>query len=338
LLTIWLISRFSESSVIDNVEGCIAELEPPPSVTTGLFVQPDDSYAPIVSEIDNARCDVNVSIYLLSDDVILEALDAAHDRGVRVRVQLEEDPFGGAVGSADETTAALSDDGIAWQWTPDAFRFSHAKYIVIDRQVAIVMNQNLTESAFNANREFGLVTTDPEVVDEAYQVFEADWENDELPSNLDEIVTSPENSREEIIESIAGATQTIDFYAEVIRDDAFVIALLDAEQRSVQVRLIVNTSSDPLDHDINTRLTAGGIEIRYASPLYIHAKAMIIDGDTIFVGSQNPTSNSFDNNREVGLSSDDPMVLDRASEIFARDWARGIPIPPKRASPHDISY
>jgi phosphatidylserine/phosphatidylglycerophosphate/cardiolipin synthase-like enzyme len=338
LLAVWLVPRFTGSSDSEDVEQCIDRLEPPPSVSTGLFVQPDDSHAPIVTEIELARCEVNVSIYLLSDELVLDALDAAHDRGVLVQVQLEEDPFGGAPGSADETVATLTGDGIAWKWTPDAFRFSHAKYIVVDRQVAIVMNQNLTNSAFNSNREFGIVTTDPEIVDEAYSVFRADWNGQSLTKDLDEVVTSPENSREEIIGYIFGATETIDFYAEVVRDEAFISALLDAERRGVQVRLIVNTSSDPLDEEVNAALIAGGVDIRYGSSLYIHAKAMIFDGDVIFIGSQNPTDNSFENNREVGIAVDDPIVLGRATEIFARDWVRGVPASPKRASPHDISY
>jgi phosphatidylserine/phosphatidylglycerophosphate/cardiolipin synthase-like enzyme len=338
LLAQWLVPRFTGSSVSEDVEECLDGLESPPSVSTGLFVQPDDSYAPIVTEIDRARCEVNVSIYLISDEVVFDALDAAHDRGVRVQVQLEEDPFGGSPGSADETTEILAEDGISWKWTPDAYRFSHAKYMVIDRQVAIVMNQNLTRSAFNSNREFGIVTTDPEIVDEAHQVFRADWNGEPLDAELDVLVTSPENSREEIIGYIARATETIDFYAEVVRDESFIAALLDAERRGVQVRLILNTSSDPLDEEVNEELSAGGVEIRNGGSLYIHAKAMIFDGEVIFVGSQNPTDNSFENNREVGVAIDDPIVLGRSATIFARDWVLGVPVSPKRASPHDISY
>jgi phosphatidylserine/phosphatidylglycerophosphate/cardiolipin synthase-like enzyme len=304
---------------------CLDSLETVPSVTTGVLVEPDDGYATLLAELDHARCEIALSIYLLSDDVVLQSLAAAHARGVNVRVQLEEDPFGGGFGSAETTTEFLETAGIPWRWTPSRFNFSHAKYMVIDRQVAIIMNMNLTASAFNSNREFAVMTTDPAVVDETYRVFDADWRDVPLQGALRHVVTSPENSRQTMIGLIDAAQDSIDLYAEVIRDDAFIAALSNAARRGVSVRLIVNESSDPLDQDVYARLAAAGIDIRFSGRLYIHAKAMMFDGRQAFIGSQNPTANSFDNNREIGMIVDDPISLSRCASVFAREWLTGIP-------------
>ena len=338
LVASWAVPRYILEPKHRSTEECLEKLDAVPIASTGLFVEPDDAYDPVINEIDEAHCEINLSIYLLTDQVVLDALGDAKGRGVRVRVQLEEEPFGGGWAANVDTSAWLSDHNIAWQWTPDRFTYSHAKYMVIDRQVAIVMNQNLTGSAFDQNREFGLITTEPIRVGEAFQVFESDWNNTSLDAPLSEIVTSPANSWQIMTSLITESTESVDFYAEVIRDDGFIATLIDAEQRGVQVRLIVNESDDPEDAEVYIRLSNAGVEIRFSGRLYIHSKAMIFDDRIVFIGSQNPTTNSFENNREVGLVEDDPIVLVRVIDVFARDWAMAVPASPEGASPVDISY
>ena len=309
-------------------ESCLTSLDPPVSAVTGVFVEPDDGYAPVLDEIESAQCEIALSMYLLSDDLVLDALQAADARGVDVKVQLEEDPFGGGYGTTLNTTRFLEAASVSWQWTPSRFNFSHAKYMVIDRQVAVIMNQNLTSSAFGSNREFGVISTDPAVVENAWEIFDADWQDVPLGHGLDHVVTSPENSREIMISMIDASRVSIDMYAEVIRDEAFIAALERAAARGVTVRLIENESSDPLDQAVSARLDAAGVQIRFSGRLYIHSKTMVFDGATVFVGSQNPTSNSFDNNREVGLVVTDPTALARCQAVFTRDWITGIPATP----------
>src|SRR5215210_5514218 len=124
----------------------------------GLYVLPDDGHDPILAEIAAARTSITLQIYLLTDEEIFKALGAAADRGVHVRVLLEEDPFGGS-GTEEETFERLARSGVDIRWSDPEFRFSHVKTFVIDEHVAIIMNQNLTTSAFIQNREFFAITT-----------------------------------------------------------------------------------------------------------------------------------------------------------------------------------
>ena len=50
--------------------------------------------------------------------------------------------------------------------------------------------------------------------------------------------------------------------------------------------------------------------------LYLHAKAIVADHRTAFVGSQNFSSSSLDDNRELGIITADPSVVDR----WRRPW------------------
>jgi phosphatidylserine/phosphatidylglycerophosphate/cardiolipin synthase-like enzyme len=288
------------------------------------MVQPDDGLEPFLREIDAASCGVDLSVYILSEPRVIEHLGQAAKRGVRVRVMLEEQPFGGGGGQV-ATMATLEALGIEVRWSGSQLRFSHAKYMVVDSTVALVMNQNLTTSAFTANREFAVITTEPAEVEQAQEVFDRDWEHVDIDDPDGPLILSPTNSRARLMELIAGAERSIDLYAEVIRDDEFVAALGAAEERGVAVRLIVDQSIDEGTQEQASRLFEMGVEIRIASSLYIHAKLMVIDAEMAVVGSQNPTPTSLDDNREVSMVVDDEAVLQRCSLIFERDWQRAAP-------------
>ncbi len=296
----------------------------PASAVDGIYVLPDDGRDPVLHELDSAACAIDVSVYLISDDTIIDALLRAEKRGVRVRLIYEAAPFGGGVGIV-EATEELTESGIELRTGPEDIRFMHAKYLVIDERTAIVTNQNLTYSAFESNREFGVVTTDPDDVATLAAIFEADWSESAPPVAGGRLIVSPQNSRPRLIELINDADREIRLYAEVIRDDEIVDALSSAAQRGVRVRIIVNEPDDDLDETIYTVLASNAIEIHVVGSPYIHAKALLIDDRAVVIGSQNPTATSLDSNREVSLLLDDPGALARVSSVFERDWVHGAP-------------
>ncbi len=311
------------SSRSSDVASCLTAL-PAPRLVNGLFVEPDDGLDPLVDELAAAACTIDVSVYILSDDIIIATLIAAEARGVSVRVMLEEFPFGGGGGQID-VKHQLEEAGVEVRWSASDIRFSHAKYLVVDRQVALIMNQNLTTSAFTTNREFGVTTTHPASVVQAQEIFDRDWRHDPLDDPEGPLVVSPTDSRQQLLGLIEGAGRTIDFYAEVIRDDEIVDALRAAEARGVEVRLVVDESLDEDTGTIVDELRDAGVEIRLSGHLYIHAKLMVIDRDQAIVGSQNFTATSLDDNREIAIVVTDALILERCETIYERDWQRARP-------------
>lgn len=300
----------------------------PAQPVDGLYVLPEDGRDPIIEELDAARCSLDVSMYMITDDEVIDSLARAQARGVTVRMLLEATPFG-AFGGQVDTLDELSALGIAVKYGPDAFRFSHAKYIVVDGAVGIITNQNLTYSSFESNREFGVITTDAEVVASLSAVFESDWSGESLEGIADRLVVSPENSRASLVALLAGAERTIRLYVEVIRDDEIVAGLNDAVARGVDVRLVVNAPDDDLDYEVLGALARGGVDVRVAEHIYIHAKALLIDDDIALIGSHNPTATSIDDNREVSLEVTDPVAIVRARAIFDYDWLLSAPWNPE---------
>ena len=200
--------------------------ETPALPVTGVFIEPGDGRAPLLDEIRAARQSIDLEVYIVSDDVILQSLEEAQRRGVDVRVILEEQPFGGG-GGQEEIFARLESAGIAVRWGNPVFRFTHIKTMVIDDAVAIIMNQNLTQSAFTTNREFGVVTNRPDAVQAAAAIFAADWTRGAEP-DPGPLVVSPTNARDQLLALVDGARVSLDLYAEVLRDPQLLDALAAA--------------------------------------------------------------------------------------------------------------
>ena len=76
---------------------------------------------------------------------------------------------------------------------------------------------------------------------------------------------------------------------------------------------------------------AGGTVVGYSSStgFYIHAKAIVADyglaTQRVEAGSMNITTNSLDNNRELGVILTDSGVASTVETAFASDYAGGTP-------------
>ena len=321
-IVIVLLAILRPSTILDRT----SRSQPSPTSTVsqsstgvrGLVVLPDDGPDSILDEINGAKSSIDLYVYLLPSDEVLSALSAAHDRGVAIRVILERDPFGGG-NSNQDAYDRLSASGIAVRWSSDQFQFSHIKTFVVDQQVAVVMTLNLSWSALTRNREFAVVSTIPADLQEVSRLFDADWSGQPFAPEGD-FVTSPENSRITFRKLIDAATTSIDVYAEVVRDADIRQRLADASARGVTVRILVpaNPTADAVQ--IYRDLERTGVQVRLLADAYSHAKAIMVDGASAFVGSQNLTQTSLDKNRELGIILTDQPNLDRLHGVFELDW------------------
>lgn len=289
----------------------------------GLFVEPDDGRAPILAELDAARRSIDILVYLLTDDEIMDALADAEARGVQVRVILEQHPFGGA-GNPEQTAAELRQAGADVKWATSTISFSHVKTIVVDRAVALITTLNFSRSSFERNRDLGIVTTVPSDVASAQAVFDADWNGEPL-SDIGSLVVSPENSRRVLLDLIASAESSLEIYAEVIRDDEIVTAFGAAVARGVDVEIVLSPDNDPTNQRILETLQASGVTIHVVDDPYIHAKSVLADGERAFIGSQNFTETSLDENREIGIVLSETAVITRLAATFELDVALAEP-------------
>jgi cardiolipin synthase A/B len=300
----------------------LPSVPPPPGVTgVRLFVEPDDGVQPVLEFIGGARQTLDVAMYLLSDRDVMTALEAARRRGVRVRVMLEEHPYGTGPGN-DVAAQRLRSAGVLVNWSPASFALSHDKYAVADGRASLIGTANWTHSAFTSNREFLVIDEGAADVAQLAALFAADWEHRTAAIQAASLVVSPTNSRADFVALIDAARRSLDVEQEELADDGIEAALARAAKRGVAVRVVVPRPLQGSDANApgESRITGGGVQVRRLAEPYVHAKDLVVDQTEAFVGSENVSTPSLDQNREVGLLMSDAQAIQRLEEVFDRDW------------------
>ncbi len=108
--------------------------------------------AAIIAELDRAKQTIDVEAYLITSQAIGDALKAAKDRGVNVRIILDKNHSGGIFSLA----AYLSRTGLT-VWRDGAHKDHHNNVMVIDGSTIVPGSFNFTDQAEALNAENLLV-------------------------------------------------------------------------------------------------------------------------------------------------------------------------------------
>lgn len=155
-----------------------------------------------------------------------------------------------------------------------------------------------------------------------------------VPVERTRLLVAPDNAREGLVSLIAGAEESVAVKQVRIGSRGFPLlqAIIDAAQRGVEVHILL--SGAWYVRDENERMAAWLAEqaetgdlplsVRLAEPdgrfEKIHAKGLIVDGETVALGSANWNDNSLRNNREVVLVLDGEAAAGYFGEVFDADW------------------
>ena len=288
-----------------------------------LFEEPEAGREPILTAINNAKQSVHVEVYLLSDQQIIDALIAKKAEGLDVKVMLEEHPFGGGKVNV-KSKAALVAAQVSVQFTNPSYALTHEKSIIIDGNEVFILNQNLTTSAFDKNREYDVIDDNLSDAQEVERIFEADWNRTEFTPGDSNLVLSPINSRAKLASLIMNAASEIDLEMEVITDREM-LTLLENKSKTAKVMVIIPDFKKIAANEKSARaLEDSGIDVRTISSPYIHAKLIISDDSKAYVGSINFTSQSMDDNRELGIILSELGVLQKLTQSFDSDWSQAV--------------
>ncbi|MGQ4832904.1 MAG: phospholipase D-like domain-containing protein [Candidatus Asgardarchaeia archaeon] len=143
-------------------------------------------------------------------------------------------------------------------------------------------------------------------------------------------VLSPDNSEDMIKQLIASANVSLDIAQLYIYKDwsstlsPFVEEIVNAAQRGVQVRIILNNGSSANEDLINYLESYDNIAIALSNETYFetyHVKGVIVDGKLVLVSSINWSKNSVRNNREAGVIIKSEEVSTYFKSIFDWDWS-----------------
>ena len=296
-----------------------------------IIVEPQADEAPYLSIIDHAQKTIDVEAYLVTNTDFVRALKAAAARGVKVKVIVAGDPYRDSSAVAQERSEFAS-SGISFELAPKRFEggwvYDHAKFLVADAGTntgtGILGSSNIDYSGLGGgNREFDVLTSDPSTVSALAAVFYADWTGGHAPAFTRQVLVLSPGAEPTIVSLINSAKTSVDIETEEFGYVAGVMqALQDALKRHVKVQIVVPSNMSNYDMQNLDALSRSGAQVVRLSSPYPHAKLIVVDSQTAFVGSQNFSSTSLNKNREVGIELHG-SVVELLQRQFSADFASG---------------
>ena len=296
-------------------------IHPAPAGSLSLVTEPTDGISPELNLINGATKSIDLTMYELEDLNVEQALVAAQHHGVNVRVLLNHGYYGSPSSANQAAYNYFLANQVPVHWTPSYFALTHQKTLVVDGKTASIMTFNFTPKYYPTGRDFAVNDTDAKDVAAIEAAFDSDWNAHKTTAPAgDDLVWSP-GSEPEMLSLIDSAKYSLQIYNEEMADTNVEKALENAARRGVNVQVVMTDSSSW--QTAFEQLTAAGVKVHtYArsASTYIHAKMIIADGKTAFVGSENFSPTSLDKNRELGIVLNDPNIIASLGQTFASDY------------------
>lgn len=291
-----------------------------------LVIEPSAGFSPVYNLIKQARHSINVTMYEFSDTTAEQDLAAAAGRGVQVRVILDHR----AKSVNSRAYSYFRSHHVKVTWSSADYRYTHQKTVSADGSEAIIMTANLTSKYYATSRDFLVTDTNRADVAAIARVFDADFAKHSVrPGHGRDLVWSPTDSQDQLIGLINGARTSLRIYSEEMGDATVEKALIAAAKRGVDVQVCGENEDGEYDDDFSD-LHRGGVRISYYSSstaFYIHGKVIEADYGTsharVFIGSENFSNTSLNQNRELGLITASHAVMAAIASTFAADFRNG---------------
>ena len=285
----------------------------------------------IIALVDASTTTLDLCLYEFNEEPLIEAVLAAHDRGVLVRM----------VGDGDEIHdpgyEALVEAGVVLSTRKPKDRIMHDKYVIADQQVVWTGSTNFSENGVHRNNNNGVMIESAELAAQ----FQADFDQ-----MFDDGLFGRKKDDTNLNNVIDFRGYDLDFYFSPQHDPIdYLVAEVDAAERSV--RFMIFSFTHPDLRDAIFRAQDRGVEVygiydesqgrgRYSTdealaeasvPTWIdgnhnstgfaggkmHHKAMVIDAELssgrVVMGSFNWSKSATNYNDENLLVLRDPGIV-----------------------------
>jgi phosphatidylserine/phosphatidylglycerophosphate/cardiolipin synthase-like enzyme len=234
----------------------------------------------------------------------MQAVIDAYARGIDVQILLERNVYW----LPKVNIPIYSEFQKAWipvKYTDSyRFTFTHSKFWIIDN-IYFISTGNFTKSFFESNRDFIFYSSDRFTLDFLSQLFLWDMsylgvDRSRIPDHL---VLSPIDARAKIWYLLNNAQKDIKIYTQTLSDPD-IINILKKKKKEWTIIHICTANNE------SNQISSSGSHIPWVflKKPYLHGKIVFVDWEDIFIWSQNFTTNSLNNNREVGI-------------IFSNSWS-----------------
>ncbi|HEY5944512.1 MAG TPA: phospholipase D-like domain-containing protein, partial [Kofleriaceae bacterium] len=295
----------------------------PRALPIDVAVTPEAGEQPYLDVLDTAQHSIDLQVYMMGYGGILDQLKAKAAAGVSVRVILDRAKIDTNQKYFDVLTAA----GVQVKWSDARFVFQHSKFFIVDNQVAVISTGNFSKT-YSIELERNHVATDRDAADllDLRALFEADWAGTGATFAMPctRLVVSPINARDRLLAMIDSAESTLEIESMQFADPAVRAAVKARVEAGVATRVLIADADWISSNTYAAQYLAElGVPVKWIP--HLHTKVMIVDGKRAYLGSENLSANSLDNNREVGLIVTDASSIAPIATTFEADFATGTP-------------
>ncbi len=231
---------------------------------------------------------------------------------------------------------------------------THRKLTIVDNKRFLTGGMNISDR-YSKEWHDTMIRVDGPSTREAVAAFNRNWtraggEALPLPTfNLADprvkvVFNDPQAKEFGLTEAVFGelrqAKNQIRIMVPYLSDRKLMDELIAARQRGVRVEALLPKMNDEkvygdLNNAIAQELLENGVKVKWytgkdvpglAKEHFSHTKAMILDQDTLIMGSANADSRSFNGNHELNVIIKDPHVVQDAKQrLWLADWTASKP-------------
>ncbi|MGC8874364.1 MAG: phospholipase D-like domain-containing protein [Chloroflexia bacterium] len=294
--------------------------------------------ARVAADIEAAQESVDIATFDLDLQTIARALLQAHERGVRVRLVIDDENLSDE--TVLQTTRDLSSAGIPIVYDQRQ-AFMHNKFVVIDRRIVWLGSWNLTDNdTYRNNNNFLRLELAP-LAENYTREFEEMFldhafgpkspENTPYPvlllddgTRIETYFSPEDNPRAAVLSALERAKQEIVFMAFSFTDEEIAQILIRKAKDGVVVHGVLEARNTAAASSIYDLLRGAGVDVRLdGNPRVMHHKVFVIDGRITITGSFNFTQSAARENDENLVIIENADLARAYQEEFERVYGAG---------------
>jgi len=275
-----------------------------------LIIEPRDGLTPLIAAIKKATKQIDITIFRFDLKELQRALQSAVTRGVKVHALIAH-TSGGGQKRLRKLELEMLNAGVTVSRTDDDLLRYHYKMLLIDNDTLYTQAFNYTRLDIEKSRTLAVATRNKAVVSEAMKLFEADSTRQPYTASHDNFLVSPENARTRLSQFIKGAKKELLIYDMKVSDRPMIKLLQDRVKAGVDVRIIGKVGK-----------RGEGLTVEKMPGLRLHVRAMLRDGQEMFLGSMGLRALELDKRREVGVIIKDRTPSKQFRDVFEEDWSK----------------
>ena len=294
----------------------------------------------ILSNINSSEKSIDIAIYGYSKVPEIEkALKSALNRGVKIRLVYDVDSVGKNIYPDTNIITNLLAQNQSDKNSADSGNIMHNKFYIFDDKTTITGSANLSHTDMTGFNSNSMVVIHSGEIAKIYkqefeQMYEGKFHSEKKSFGEKEVLLSDISAKiyfspqdksitNAVLPIIKNAKKYIYIPTFVLTEKRVTEALIEAKNRGVDVKIIIDALSASNKHSKHGFLRDNGILVKtenFAGKM--HSKSMIVDDKYTIIGSMNFSNSGEKRNDENLMVINDSVIANFYKENLLYQWNR----------------